>query len=122
MAGLRTRTAFGKPPEYSDAIIALAPGCSFGITLNDYSSIIWQDENPCGCPSEPEIIEKLSELQASYDAVVYRWQRYKKYLTVEEQLAQLWDDMNDGIIPGKETSSWFAYIQSVKEEHPKPTE
>ena len=37
-----------------------------------------------------------------------------------EQLDMLWHDIDEGRLPGKETSKWYAHIKAVKEEHPKP--
>ena len=120
MAGLKHKNAFKKYPEYADAIMALYPeGAPFAISGNDYSTLQWYSPKPA--PSENEIKDKLDELMTEWNNELYKWERYKKYLTVEEQLAQLWDDMKSGRIPGKETSEWFSNIQSIKEEHPKPT-
>ena len=118
MAGLRNRQAFKKFPEYSDAIIALAADhaheAAFSITGNDYSSFNWLTPD-LRKPTEDEIIKKLDELMLEYEAQAYRWERYQQYLTVEEQLNQLYDDMEKGIIPGKEDSAWFNYIKEIKE-------
>jgi hypothetical protein len=119
MAGLRHRNAFKKYPEYTDAIIALNPdGCAFSIEMNDYGTLKWFGAGfP---PTEEDIKAKLEELVVEYEKQTYKWERYKQYLTVEEQLAQLWDDMDSGKIPGKESSEWFKTIQEVKNNTPKP--
>ncbi len=119
MAGLRHRQAFKKPPEYCDALMALNPECPFGITGNDYSTLQWFSST-VEKPKEEEIKIKLAELTVEYEKQKYKWERYKNYLTVEEQLNQLWDDMRDGIIPGKDQSEWFNYIKEIKEQNPKP--
>jgi len=120
MAGLRNKEVFKKYPEYSDAIIALNAQSSFSIIGNDYSTFNWMNDL-VKKPTEEEIKSKLTELIAEWEATNYRWERYRQYSTVEEQLAQLWDDMNAGIIPGKETSVWFQQIKEVKDNTPKPT-
>jgi hypothetical protein len=120
MAGLRNRMAFKKYPEYSDAILALGLNAAFSIEMNDYNTLNWYGQE-IRKPTEEEIKAKLNELLVEYEAQTYRWERYKNYLTVEEQLNQLWDDMNSGIISGKENSEWFNYIKDIKEQNPKPT-
>jgi hypothetical protein len=120
MAGLRNRFAFKKYPEYSDAILALGLNASFSIEMNDYNTLKWYNQE-IPKPTEQEIKAKMDELMIEYNAQTYRWERYKNYLTVEEQLNQLWDDMNAGIISGKENSEWFNYIKDIKDQIPKPT-
>jgi len=44
--------------------------------------------------------------------------RTTQYPSYAEQLALLFDDMRDGIIPGKETSKWYAAIQAIKDTYP----
>lgn len=120
MAVLRYRDNFSRFPEYSDAIIALRPGACFGISLNDWNSLYWQaEDNGSMPPTEEEVKAKLQELIAEWEEVEYRRQRYLNYPCIEEQLALLWDDMESGKIPGKETSDWFAKIKEIKENIPK---
>lgn len=119
MAGLRYKLAFKRCPEYADAICALNLGASFSVEMNDYSTLKWYSPN-IRKPTEDEIKAKLDELMVEYEKQKYKLDRYMKYLTVEEQLNQLWDDMNSGIIPGKEDSAWFQHIKEIKESIPKP--
>jgi len=122
MAVLRYRDTFSRFPEYSDAIHALKPGCSFGISMNDYETLYWQiDDNKSDPPTEDEIKAKLLDLIKEWEIGEYRRQRYHQYPVLEEQLALLWDDMNSGKIPGKESSEWFKKIQEVKNDIPKGT-
>ena len=120
MTVLRFRDNFKKFPEYADAIAALTPEASFGISMNDYSTLYWQDDNTVLPPTEVEVKEKLAELIAEWEIEEYRRQRYLEYVSVEEQLALLWDDMDSGRISGKETSLWYAHIKEIKEKYPKP--
>ena len=120
MGVLRFRDNFKRFPEYSDAIAALRPGSSFGITMNDYNSLYWQGEDNTDMPpTEEQIKAKLKELIAEWEEVEYQRQRYLHYPALECQLALLWDDMDAGKIPGKETSSWYAAIKTTKEAIPK---
>jgi hypothetical protein len=45
--------------------------------------------------------------------------RQKLYSGYAEQLDQLWHDMDEGIIPGKEASVWFNKIKEIKDSIPK---
>jgi len=120
MTVLRYRDTFSRFPEYSDAIHALKPGCSFGISMNDYETLSWQlEDNKVGPPTEDEIKAKLLELISEWEVAEYKRQRYHQYPVLEEQLALLWDDMDSGKIPGKDSSEWFKRIQEVKNSVPK---
>jgi hypothetical protein len=116
---VKGRINFGHLPEYADAIINLAPGAAFSIKFNDYTSLNWQSEH-VAIPTEDAVKEKLKELTDEYNSNLYKRDRFNAYPTVEDQLETLWDDMNAGKIPGKETSQWFADIQQVKNNIPKP--
>jgi hypothetical protein len=120
MTVLRFRDNFKRFPEYADALAALRPNTAFGISMNDYNSLFWPESNTVLPPSEDEIKEKLEELIAEWEIAEYRRQRYLEYAPVEEQLALLWDDMDSGKIPGKETSLWYAHIKEIKEKYPRP--
>jgi hypothetical protein len=120
MTVFRFRDNFKKFPEYADAIAALVPESSFGISMNDYSSLYWQDDNKVLPPTEEEIKSKLNELIAEWEIEQYGRNRYLEYDSVEEQFALLWDDMDSGRIAGKETSLWYAHIKEIKEKYPKP--
>lgn len=120
MSTLRFKDTFKRFPEYADAIVALRPGEGFGINMNDYDSLYWDPQNNELPPTEEEVKEKLAELIAEWEVLEYRRERYLEYPSVEEQLAMIWDDINSGRLPGKDTSLWFAHINQIKENHPKP--
>ena len=50
----------------------------------------------------------------------YDLSRRLSFETIQNQLDMLYHDMEQGLIPGKESSTWFAHVKSVKEQHPKP--
>lgn len=110
---------FPKYPEYADAILQLVPGARFGISGNNYATLDWQSAE-FAIPSEDAIKAKLEEMLEELNKVIYREQRFRDYPHLDLQLEMLWNDMNAGIIPGKETSQWFAAIQEVKDKFPKP--
>lgn len=47
--------------------------------------------------------------------------RRVNYPSIQDQLDMLWHMIDQGVIPGKETSIWYATIKQVKESLPKPT-
>lgn len=55
----------------------------------------------------------------NYGAAPYREERVKHYNDPGVQFDKLWHDMDQGIIPGKDTSEWYKHIKSVKEMIPK---
>lgn len=120
MPKVNFRKTFKRFPEYSDAIIALRPGSAFGINMNEYTSLYWDPQNESQPPSEDEIKTKLVELISEWELVEYRRQRYLEYAPLEEQMALLWDDMDAGLIPGKETSNWYAAVKEIKDKYPLP--
>ena len=123
MPVLSFRNTFKRFPEYADAIIALRPGASFGISLNDYESLQWDsDTNRAEPPTEAEILAKLRELHTEWQTEQYKRLRFNQYPSIEEQLAMLWDDMDAGLVPGKETSAWYAKIKEIKDAIPVGTQ
>lgn len=122
MTTLRFRDHFLRYPEYADAIRVLIEDvgpCAFGIQENNYESLEWQAGNPCPAPLESDIKIALDQLIIEYNNDRYKIDRYTEYASVEEQLAILWDDMDAGAIPGKETSMWYAAIKEIKDKYPK---
>jgi hypothetical protein len=61
-------------------------------------------------PTEKAIEAKIKELQADYDAKKYQRDRAVAYDPIQEQLDQIYHDM-DG---------WKAKIKAVKDKYPKP--
>jgi len=117
--GRRTVTATGRNPEIFDAIKALVPNANFSCG-ETWESVRW-NVVPENKPTEEQVNAKLAELTAAHEAEKYKIERFDKYPKLEAQLALLWDDMDAGIIPGKETSSWYASIKSVKDSVAKPS-
>lgn len=50
----------------------------------------------------------------------YDLSRRVAYDSVANQLDMLYHDMKNGFVPGKDTSTWFAHVESIKEQYPKP--
>ena len=60
-------------------------------------------------------VERKPEAIPPYDL-----SRRVEFFNYEEQLDMLWHDIDEGRLPGKETSKWYAHIKAVKEQYPKP--
>lgn len=60
-------------------------------------------------------IQKVESKPSPYDLA-----RRMEYPGVEEQLDMLFHDMETGLVPGKESSDWYAAVKLVKENNPKP--
>lgn len=50
----------------------------------------------------------------------YDLSRRMAFGALADQLDMLYHDMESGLIPGKESSTWFAHVKSIKDQYPKP--
>jgi hypothetical protein len=50
----------------------------------------------------------------------YDLSRRMEYPKLSDQLDMLFHDMETGLVPGKDTSTWYAAVKLVKENYPKP--
>ena len=50
----------------------------------------------------------------------YDLARRMNYPFTDDQLDLLWHDMDEGRVPGKETSKWYQAIKHIKTRYPKP--
>ena len=90
-----------------EAIKALVPDSNFTM-INDSEILDWDSEKEI--PSDEAIQAKQAELQADYDSKQYQRDRAVAYDPINEQLDQIYHDM-DG---------WKAKIKAVKDKYPKP--
>lgn len=60
-------------------------------------------------------VRLLTFKEPSYDL-----SRRMAYGSIQTQFDMLFHDMNNGLIPGKENSTWFSHINSIKEQYQKP--
>ena len=96
----------------SDAILSIVPNAKFVPPSTDkYEDIEWLDERPL--PSESDIDKELVRLQSEQEKIQYRYERAKKYPTVEECVHALLDG-------GDTLTELQARRQEVKKEFPKP--
>jgi len=88
------------------AILKINPNAKYSIDADDTSRI-----------SEDDIISKINELRADYNSKEYQRIRQFKYDRIENQLDQLWHDINDNKLD--KSGSWFKSIKAVKDANPK---
>jgi hypothetical protein len=69
-------------------------------------------DNPHSIPTEQELTDKLTELQAEYDAQDYARKRKAEYPTIEELVVALYDTDDKSAIETKRAE--------VKAKYPKP--
>ena len=97
------------------AILEIDPNAKFSIDADDTSRITWlEGTSPI---SENDIISKINELRADYNSKEYQRIRQFKYDRIENQLDQLWHDINDDKL--NKSGSWFKSIKAVKDKYPK---
>ena len=97
------------------AILEINSNAKFSIDDNDTSQITWlEGTSPI---SEDDIISKINELRADYNSKEYQRIRQFKYDRIENQLDQLWHDINDDKL--NKSGSWFKSIKAVKDKYPK---
>ena len=99
--------------DIATAIKSLQPNAQFYYSNEDYSTLVWLDNNITR-PTDAEIQAEIDRLQADYDAKQY--QRDRQYPSIGEQLdMQYWDAVNG-------TTTWKDAIAQVKADNPKPQE
>ena len=95
-------------PKLNKAIRAINPDAEFTYNNNDVSTIIWcNDTTPI--PAE-DILAKLTELQAEYDAQEYARKREAEYPSIQECVHAILDD---------DLENLQILRQAVKEKYPK---
>ena len=91
------------------AIKAINPNAEVSINADDINQITWH--NGTTPIAKQTILNKLTELQAEYEANKY--QRDRQYPSIADQLDMLyWDKVNG-------TENWLNSIESVKSRFPK---
>lgn len=107
-------------PSVETALLILcSSGCRWKVSGRTF--VEWYsptDEEP---PTWEEIDAEIQREQTIYDYYEYERERAKTYPSPAAQLDMLYHDMENGIIPGKETSTWFESISNVKNLLPKPS-
>ena len=94
-------------PNKFDAVLALVGG---QVSCSGDEYVYHEAQIP---PTEKEIITKLKELEADYNAKQYQRDRAVEYPSINDQLDEIFH---------KGLTEWKKTIQAVKDKHPKPTE
>jgi hypothetical protein len=97
-------------PKLNKAIRAINPDAEFTYNNDDVSTIIWCNDT-APIPAE-DILAKLTELQAEYDAQEYARNRKPEYPSIEELVVALYDTEDKSAIEAKRAE--------VKAKYPKP--
>lgn len=105
-------------PGIDTAIKVLRPGARWDLRNTEF--VGWEDDEGRDPPTWDEIQEEVRREAEIYFYYTYEREREKEYPQIKDQLDMLFHDMKEGLIPGKEASTWFARVKSVKEKYPKP--
>ena len=101
------------PAKVRDALLSLCPGAQWAVYDNDYSTLIWyEDDDP---PTFEEVSLEMERLDIEEARNAYRAERAIAYPPVGDQLDALF---HAGVFPPE----MEAQIQAVKDEYPKPSE
>ena len=104
--------------SYLKAIQELLPNAMFAISGNDYSTLVWDDDNTDSKPSEFDVVAKYEELVQKWDNTEEaRTNRKLEYPALEEQLDKLFHDIDQGKLD--KTGSFYTALKAVKDAHPK---
>ncbi len=99
-------------PTLEIALLALTSEPS-GLDFSE-KKVIWPKTNSGEAPTWGDLENKLTELQADYDAKKYQRDRATSYPSIQEQLdMQYWDAVNG-------TKKWQEAVAKVKADNPKP--
>jgi len=112
--------------DITDALVSLQPKGIWAMTdISDYSTLTWStSEIPI--PTEEECNAEIARLDQLYIDKEYQRKRAylseTHYLQIEEQLDQLYHDIESGKF-GEQAKSgdWYVGITSVKNANPKPS-
>jgi hypothetical protein len=98
--------------DLSHALTSLRPGAGWHMIrdMTDYSNIVWTDETQT-CPTEQELRDEVTRLQAEFDNKEYQRLRAEEYPSFADQFDLLYHG-------GYE--AWKAVIQETKDKYPKP--
>lgn len=100
------------------ALYELRPNSQWTWVGDDYNDIEWFDENET-LPTEQEILDKQTELQADYDAKDYQRNRAVEYPAIGEQLDKLWHSIDADETLKTQFSDFYNTIKTVKDKYPK---
>ena len=95
-------------PWLLKAIKAINPTAEIIVDNDDIDKITWWNNTP---PiAKEDILAKITELKAEYDAKQYQRDRAKEYPSIVDQLDDIYHNGIDG---------WKATIKATKDKYPK---
>ena len=118
----------GRPDHINDWLAGYRNGAWYGYGGSEqiYANLIVEDGG--SKPTESEVTAGLKSMQDTFDAQEYARNRLvgsattSGYLPLQEQLDQLYRDMQSGKLGvGATTGEWYVGITSVKTSYPKPS-
>lgn len=99
--------------DLSKALTSLRPGAQWALSGDDYSGLVWMD-NETTPPTIQELQAEDERLFQEWLSNQYQRDRVKEYPSIQDQLdMQYWDSVNG-------TTTWIDSINLVKTKYPKP--
>ena len=95
--------------SYAECILELVPGAEFTMIENDYSSIIWQNDNYIK-PTEEEILIKKAELENLFPLKILRNERLFKIMETDKYGLTDYPFTSD-----EKKQEWLAYRQALRD-------
>jgi hypothetical protein len=95
-------------PNIHTAIMTIDDAAEYTMLSDDIDTVVWYS-TPI---SKEDILAKLAELQAEYDAQEYARNRKAEY-DMLNQYEMMFDDQRDG------TTTWVDAINAIKTKYPK---
>ena len=97
-----------------EAILAIDPSAQVTVRGNDVENIIWHEATNI---TNQQILDKLAEFQAEYDAQAYSRNRQAEYPSLDDLIVALWE----GVVEERMASvtQLEAARQAVKAKYPK---
>ena len=124
-----------RPNHINDALCQLHSNCWYQYTDTQnqvYANLrltekigvggVVVDNTVTELPSEEEVNDKLTELQAAWDLEYseYKKNRRMAYEKIPNQLDQLYHDIDDGKLgEDAKTGTWYLAVKKVKDDNPK---
>ncbi len=98
------------------ALYKLRPNSLWTINGEDYSGLIWKDENQTK-PTEEEVTLKINELQKEWEDTQYQRDRAPQYPSLADFAdAYYWAQRGDNT----KMNAYIAQCDEVKNQYPKP--
>jgi hypothetical protein len=94
------------------ALKSLCPTANFQLDEDDYDKLIWHSPE-IDIPTQEEVTQEVSRLQAEYDAKEYQRQRVPEYPSIGDQLDAIWKG-------GDAYDAMLAKVMAIKDKYPKP--